>query len=534
MILVNAKEMRNMDNFTIEEMGVPGVVLMENAGRGAARYLLEHFQPEQGQKVYVIAGKGNNGGDGYVVARYLHLYGLDVKVCVLAEYEKISGDAKINLDIIKNMGIEIGYAPEYESWKSILSSISEADIIVDAIFGTGLQAEIRGFYRDIIEDINSLKKPVLSIDIPSGVSSDNGKVMGVAIRAELTVTFGYPKVGHLIFPGARHCGRVVVIDIGLCPVPDERLKLRYRLIEPEEFIEFLRGDEPDIHKGRRGHLLVIAGSTGKTGAATLTALGALRAGAGLVTLCIPETLNHILEIKLTEAMTEPLPDTGRGFFSKDAIKRALELAEGKSAVAIGPGISTDPETVEFVREFIRRCRLPMVIDADGLNCISKDPDILKDNSSRLIITPHPGEMSRIVGVAISKIQEERIKTCEEFIENYGTHLVLKGARTIVALPNKEIFINPTANPVLSSGGTGDVLTGLIGGFLARGLPLDKAAIAGVYIHGICGERLSEEKGVSGVLAGELLSIVPEVIQKLTLNEWPLSGIPFHEELCPRL
>jgi hydroxyethylthiazole kinase-like uncharacterized protein yjeF len=534
MRLVKAFEMQEMDRLTIEEIGIPGVVLMENAARGASRVFLAHFAPPPDSRVLILCGRGNNGGDGYVMARVLSQAGLKVTVLVLAEFNKIAGDALVNLQIIRRMGLDILEATSEEQWKRQRRLLKDCDFIIDGLLGTGLNSSVRGFYARVIDDLNRARKPVTAIDVPSGLNSDTGQVMGVAVQADLTITFGYPKIGQLVFPGAGLVGRLVRIDIGIPDAVTERIPSRYRLIEAGDFRDLLASEKQDIHKGHRGHLLVLAGSTGKTGAATLTSLGALRAGAGLVTLGIPKSLNPILENKLTEAMTFPLPETAEFSLSLEAEKEIFGLMEGKTAVAIGPGLSTHGETSSLVRRIVAKCPLPMVIDADGLNALSSDPAVLAKCRGRAILTPHPGEMARLAGISNAEVQADRIGVAEAFVQKHGCCLVLKGARTVVAEPEGQIYLNPTGNPALSSGGSGDVLTGLIAGFLARGWPLSKAGAAGVYLHGLAADRLSEDMGPSGILAGELLDVIPELAFSLARGEWPLKQPPMERDFHPPL
>jgi len=529
MRLVKASEMQDMDRLTIEEIGIPGAVLMENAARGASRAFLAHFAPPPDSRVLIFCGRGNNGGDGYVMARVLSQAGLKVTVLVLAEFNKIAGDALVNLQIIRRMGLDILEVASEEQWKRQRRLLKECAFIIDGLLGTGLNSSVRGFYALVINEINRAHKPVTAIDIPSGLNADTGQVMGVAVKADLTITFGFPKLGQLVFPGAGLVGRLLRIDIGIPDVVTERIPSRYQLIEAGAFRDLFASEKPDIHKGNRGHLLVLAGSTGKTGAATLTSLGALRAGAGLVTLGIPKSLNPILENKLTEAMTFPLPETAESSLSSEAEKEIVKLMEGKTAVAIGPGLSTHGETSLLVTRIVAECPLPMVIDADGLNALSSDPAVLAKCKGRAILTPHPGEMARLCGISSSEVQADRIGVAEAFVQKHRCCLVLKGARTIVADPEGQIQINPTGNPALSSGGSGDVLTGLIAGFLARGWPLSKAAAAGVYLHGLAADRLSENMGTSGILAGELLNVIPELAFSLARGEWPLQQPPMEQD-----
>lgn len=531
MRLVKASEMQQMDRFTIEEIGMPGVVLMENAARGAGRVFLDHFAPSPGSRVLILCGRGNNGGDGYVMARYLFSAGLKPTILVLAEFRKIAGDALVNLEILRRLGLPVQEVPSEEQWKKQRRLLKDCDFVIDGLLGTGLNAPVQGFYAGVIRDINRASKPVCAIDIPSGLNADTGQVMGAAVRADLTVTFGFPKLGQMVFPGAGLVGRLVRIDIGIPDAVADRIPSRYQLLGAGDFQSFPLLEKPDIHKGNRGHLLVLSGSTGKTGAATLTCLGALRAGAGLVTLGIPRSLNPVLENKLTEAMTCPLPETAESSLSLEAEEEIFKLMGGKTALAIGPGLSTHPETSLLVRRIVARCPLPMVIDADGLNALASDPGVLENCTGKAVLTPHPGEMARLAGISNSQVQADRIGVAEAFAQKHGCCLVLKGARTVIAEADGKISINPTGNPALSSGGSGDVLTGLIGGFLARRWPPARAACAGVYLHGLAADRLSEEMGSFGVLAGELLQVIPGLASSLARGEWPLKQPPMEKDFC---
>jgi NAD(P)H-hydrate epimerase len=498
---------------------------MENAARGATRVFLDHFAPSTHSNVVVLCGRGNNGGDGYVMARYLQQAGFRVTVILLSNPNNVSGDALINLKIIKQMGLEILEAPDAKKWGTKRRILRNCDYIIDGILGTGLNSPVKGFYSQVLKYVNTVGKPVMAIDIPSGLNADTGQIMGVAIKADLTVTFGFPKVGHLIFPGADLVGRLVRIDIGIPDSVATQVPMSAVMTDPSHLNHLFAIENQDIHKGDRGHLLVLSGSTGKTGAAALTALGALRAGAGLVTLGVPQSLNPILESKLTEAMTEPLPETPEGSLSLKAEKKIRALMAGKTALALGPGLSTNPETTSLVRRIAAESRVPMVIDADGLNALSQDQTSISSCGKSTILTPHPGEMARLTGIKTSAIQYDRIGTSIQFVKKHGCHLVLKGARTLIAQPDGALYVNPTGNPVLSSGGAGDVLTGLIGGFLARGWSMREAAIAGVYLHGMAADYLAEDMGQVGVLADELLDVLPELMFSLSRGEWPLQSPP---------
>lgn len=530
MRLVKASEIQEMDRLTMQEIGIPGVVLMENAARGAGRLFLEHFDPPLGSRIIIICGRGNNGGDGYVVARYLHSAGLSVSVIVLSNFEGVTGDASTNLGIIRRMGLDVREISTLEGWKAFREDFRNYDYIIDGILGTGLNSTVRSLYYDVIQDINMAGRPVMSIDIPSGLHADSGQAMGIAVKADLTVTFGFPKLGQFLYPGIEYVGRLARIDICIPDAVSERLPAIYNVVEPDDFMPLFKPSCRDVHKGNRGHLLILAGSTGKTGAAVLAALGALRAGAGLVTVGIPASLNHILEVKLTEAMTVPLPENDDGTLSLEAEKDIEKLLEGKSALAIGPGLSTNKETSLLVRKIIAKCEIPSVIDADGLNSISEDLGVLVPNCEKKILTPHPGEMGRLAGLDTAAVQADRIGTAVRFVKDHGCYLALKGAGSIITGPEGFVHLNPTGNPLLASGGSGDVLTGLIAGFAARGFPLLKASIAAVYLHGLASDLIAEDRGEAGLLAGEIAELIPGIITSLNAGEWPLSGLPSYLDL----
>lgn len=531
MRLVTASEMREMDRLAIDKIGIPGAVLMENAAAGASRIFLEHFNPVPGSRVVIFCGKGNNGGDGFAMARRLSCTGMKVVVISLVQTSQLAGDALMNFEIVERMGLAVIPATTPSELTGCVEHVRECDYIIDGIFGTGLSSEVKGIYLDAIRMINASKKRVMSIDIPSGLNADNGHVMGAAVRADLTVTFGFPKLGQLLFPGSDLIRRLVTVDIGIPKMTSDMVESRYCITEPDEFRDLLQEGKRDTHKGDRGHLLVIAGSTGKTGAAVMTALGALRAGAGLVTVGTPASLNSILEVKLTEAMTAPLPETTEGTLSIRAKDRILRLAEGKSAIAIGPGLSTNPETTRLVREIAAECDSPMVIDADGLNALAEEPGILNRLDRKKILTPHPGEMGRLTGLKGHDIQLDRMGTAARFIKQCKCCLVLKGARTLISAAGEKTYLNPTGNPALASGGSGDVLTGIISGLMTRGAPAFKAAVAGAYLHGLAADLLAEEMGEAGVLAGDLLNVLPGIMESIRKGEWPLKNTPSLMDYC---
>jgi NAD(P)H-hydrate epimerase len=501
--LLTAEEMREMDRRTIESFGIPGRVLMENAGRGATRLLLETFGDLSGKKIGVLSGKGNNGGDGFVVARYLSQAGIAVTVYLLAKRDLLTGDAAANFALLAPLKIPV---IEMSDEQAFFQHELSQDIWVDAILGTGLSSDVKGYFKTVIEFVNASYKPVFAIDIPSGLNSDTGQSCGTCIRAKATATFAYPKIGHFLYPGAAYCGKVSVVNIGIPNFIAKEVNPKQYLLTPESFKLVRRS--PDAHKGQTGHLLVIAGSPGKTGAAVMTALSAMRAGAGLVTLGIPKSTNPIVETLGIEVMTCPLPETEDGALDESAYEKIMELFQGKQAIAIGPGLGQAEPTRKLIHQLVRTSKIPMVIDADGLNALSSD--ILKERKAKTVLTPHPGEMARLTGMTTADIQKDRILCARKFATELNVHLVLKGAGTVVAHPDGKIFVNATGNSGMASGGMGDVLTGVIGGLIAQGMPPEEAARAGVYLHGAAADKVARQIGSVGFLATEVMAAIPQI------------------------
>lgn len=515
MKIATADQMKDLDRRAIQECGIPGIVLMENAGRGAAELLVRYFPQAHEGTVAVLAGRGNNGGDGFVIARHLKNWGIRTKVYLFASVDDVGGDALTNLQIWLKMGGEFMEVPYKGNFTRIKKEVAKARLFVDAVFGTGLNAEVKGFFKEVISFINALPQPVVAVDIPSGLDATEGRVLGTAIRADLTATFGLAKIGQVLEPGARHVGRLEVVDIGIPRTFIEEADIRTHLLDPAELnLDLLTPRPLQAHKGDYGHLVVLAGSPGKTGAATMVCSGALRTGTGLVTLGIPAALNPILESKLTEAMTEPLPDAGTGYLSADALERIVQLVEGKTALALGPGISTQHQVQEILLDLIPQLSLPLVIDADGITALAAGPEILKQCMNPVILTPHPGEMARLMGLTTDKVQADRIGVATACAAAYDCIVVLKGYKTVIATPEEEVYINTTGNPGMASGGTGDVLTGMIGGLLAQGLPPLEAATWGTYLHGLAGDRAAQALGEIPLIAGDIIDHIPDALREV--------------------
>lgn len=514
--LVTAEEMRAFDSKAINEFGIAGIVLMENAGRSTFEILKRLFEDRlEGLLVSVIAGPGNNGGDGYVIARYLINHGVDVDIFLLSPREKIKGDAQINLNILEKMQANIWDVSSEESIESVEEIWAESTIIIDAILGTGLKSEVRPPYSDAIVQINNLSSFKLSVDIPSGIDSDTGEIRGVAIEADRTATYGFQKLGMAMYPGRSLCGEIEVVDISIPKISVDLNPPPTRLISAPDMRNYLEArSDPSAHKGTFGRVLIIGGSPGKTGAPAMAAMAASRVGAGLVIVAVPASLNSILETKLTEEMTEPLPDDS-GFVDSSAAQRVLELCQDKTCVALGPGLSTAPGSIKLTQTLLNEYEGRLVIDADGLNCLASDLSFLSRTKAKVVLTPHPGEMARLTGLSTAEVQRNRFALAKEFSSKHKCWLVLKGAATITFSPYGQSFINSTGNPWMSSGGQGDVLTGILAGLLAQKLPSEEVIPFGVWLHGFVADNIVDRDGPRPVLATDILKEIPAFLNGLT-------------------
>ncbi|MCR4397890.1 MAG: NAD(P)H-hydrate dehydratase [Firmicutes bacterium] len=533
MKLVTAAQMRAIDSWAIGEIGIPGSVLMENAGAAVVRAIAAVAGRTRGLRAAVLCGKGNNGGDGFVAARRLVNAGADVEVFIVGGEEGIAGDALVHMESLRKMtGTGLGWrsireAPDDAVGGDLSGELASFDVIVDAMLGTGFSGEVREPVASAIRAVNRARGRgadrgrgplVVAVDVPSGLDATSGRPARDCVIADCTVTFAYAKTGLVLFPGADFAGTVFVADIG---IPRERgpaLAVEVETVERTLVASWLGRRRRDTHKGTYGHVLVAAGSSGMTGAACLCAEAALRAGAGLVTLGVPESLAPAMESKLTEVMKVALPERpraakdGRGAgvtFSREAIPLVREFCRIASVLALGPGLSVDDEVREFVAGVLRGADIPAVVDADGLNCLAGS-NVLGERRAPTIVTPHPGEMSRLTGVSTAEIQANRIEVARRFAAESGAVTVLKGARTVVSSPGGRVYINMTADAVMAAGGMGDVLTGAIAGLLAQGLDPLSAAVTGVYVHGLAGELAAREVGSAGVLAGEVSRRLPRV------------------------
>jgi len=502
--LVTASQMRALDRFTIDTLGVPGDLLMESAGRAVAHQVLQVLSP--GAEVVVVCGRGNNGGDGWVAARHLHQLGVRVRLALLAESSRLEGDAARNRDRARAVGVAV----EGFDWEP-----PRGGVVVDAVFGTGLGRDVEGPLAEALAKINGCRdrqNAIVAVDLPSGVCADTGVVLGTAVEADYTVALGLPKLGHALEPARSLAGVVTVARIGIAdsaPGVDTAAELWTASSAGRCLPERKRAG----HKGTFGHALIVAGSEGKTGAAALAASGAGRVGAGLVTLACPAGLNDILEIKCTEAMTVPVADTPTRAFAASAAEAVVALASTRDAVGLGPGLGREAETQSFVTEIVKRLDVPLVIDADGLLPFAAEPGLLAARTAPTLLTPHPGEAATLLGIDAAEINRDRPKMARRLAAQTGAIVALKGAATAIAAPDGRLAINPTGGPALATGGTGDVLLGMALGLLVQGVPAFEALVAAVYVHGATADRIARASGESGLLANDLADAVP-----LTMGE----------------
>jgi len=519
MKVVTGQGMKEIDEEAIKRIGIPSLVLMENAGRSAFLILKERVPELKGKevKVTVLAGKGNNGGDGLVVARYLLNLGAKVEIFILGKREELSPETLTNSKILEKMEANLTYLPDEEALPKLAGSLKHADLIIDALLGIGVKGPVRGYYAKVIELVNASsryrKVKIVSIDLPSGLEADTGHIEGPCVQADLTITMELPKLGCLLYPGKDYVGDLIIAEIGYPQSVKERYESKLELVDEAFVQKRLPQRRPYSHKGSYGKIFVLAGSKGYTGAAALSAESALRVGAGLVYLGIPESLNPILEEKLTEVITLPLAEED-GALSYEALPQIEAILKDKDVdvFALGPGLSRRPQVAKLVKDLLPKVRVPMVIDADAINALAGKPEVLKKVKAQVILTPHPGELSRMISKTVPEIEAERVGVAREVAREFNVVLVLKGVPTITALPSGEAFINSTGNTGLASGGSGDVLTGMIAGLLGQKLQPKDAAPLGAYLHGLIADRLKTKLGERGMIAGDLVKEMPYVLK----------------------
>ncbi|MBN2186577.1 MAG: NAD(P)H-hydrate dehydratase [Dehalococcoidia bacterium] len=502
-------QMRNMDRGAMEKFGISQDLLMENAGQAVYFVILKEFGVKN-RKFAVFCGAGNNGGDGLVVARKIHSNGGEAKVFLLDDETKFKGAAKTNFDIVSRMPVEVS---KVSSIESIKSAVFSSDAIVDAMFGTGLAREVSGIYRDMIQLINESNKTVFSVDIPSGVNGDTGEVMGTAVKADYTVTFGLPKIGNILYPGYDYCGKLYVSHISFPPALYNAASIKVEINTP---IELPRRDN-NAHKGDLGEVLFIAGASSYLGAPYFSALSFLKAGGGYSRLATPTSISSFLASKGSEIVFVPQKETPAGSIALENKDGLLKLSQAVDMVIMGPGLSLNEETQELVRELAMEIEKPLLIDGDGITAISTDIEIIKRRKSETILTPHMGEMSRITKKDISEVDENKIEVLQHTARELNAIIVLKGAHSLIGYPDETAFINLSGNPGMATAGSGDVLTGTIAAMFGLGLHLKAAVRMGVFIHGFSGDLAAKDKGEDGITAQDILDYLPFAMKQYREN-----------------
>jgi NAD(P)H-hydrate epimerase len=517
MKVVTASEMRKLDEFVIHSIGIPAEILMERAGLGVAEKILNHFSSERYKRVLVICGPGNNGGDGMVCARHLWDKNYEVKVVLLAEKEKYKGEALVNLKILERLETPLEEVKEISQFKNLLFSFSP-DIIVDAIFGTGLKRAIEGFYKEIVEEVNTYKEKreakVVAVDIPSGVCADTGQILGTAMKADLTVTFELPKAGHFFYPGKEYAGILEIVPIGFPKKVIEEKGPEREYLDFEWAKKVFKPRRGYTHKGTFGHVLVLAGSMGKSGAGALCAFGALKGGAGLVTLASTKSLQNVYSSMIPEVLTAGFEENDKGEISYKNLTKILELAKNKSILVIGPGLGLSEEVKNLFFDLISELEIPLVIDADALTLLSENPQVLKNYKAPKVLTPHPGEAARLLKISKDEIMKNRLDTAKKISELTDSIVVLKGPHTVVYSSDGRCGISSIDEPGLSQGGQGDILSGLIGAFIAQRYEPFIATCLAVYLHGEAGKYLSQSLGPFGYTATQVADTIPKILMEL--------------------
>ena len=518
--VVTADQMRELDRRATDEYGIPSLLLMENAGRAVAEVARDWLGGLCAEMVLVVCGPGNNGGDGFVAARHLSNASADVDVFYFGDRASAKGDALANLEMAEKMGIHIDHSRDVELLRS---QIGRYRLVIDALLGTGTKGHLRQDMAAVVDAINSSSCFVIAVDIPSGLDADTGALLALdsgenavlgAVRAHATVALGLPKIGLVTYPGAAYAGEVTAADIGIpSRAVHEQFDQYTCLIRP--YMTLLPGSRSaDAHKGSFGHTAIVAGSVGMTGAATLAAEGALRIGTGLVTVLIPESLNDIMEVKLTEAMTIPVPQGNARAFGMASLESVLEYVNKWDSAVIGPGFGRDEDTIAFTLALIRKLKTPAIIDADALYAVSTDLSVLGKCKASLVLTPHPGEMAALLGTTTEQVQSNRLEAARSFAKEHGVTVVLKGAGTVIAEPEGDAYINTTGTPGMATGGTGDVLSGMMGGLLVQERRRTYAATAAVYLHGLAGEIAARKRGEAAMIASDLADSIGDAIREV--------------------
>jgi len=523
MRVLDAAQMREADRRTIEELGVPSIVLMERAGQQVVEAIASAFDGLALRRAAVLCGRGNNGGDGFVVARHLHRRGIKADVFVLGALDGVRGDARTCLDVLVRTGQPVVEAPDGAAWARRGSDLSRYDLIVDAMLGVGLSRPLDGMLQTVVADVNAASALVVSIDLPTGLSADSHRTIGPAVEAAVTVTLGAPKIPLVLPPGARLAGKLAVADIGIPPAVIDAVEgPRIELLTPAGIRRLVPARAGDAHKGDFGRVLIVAGSLGKTGAACLAGLGALRSGAGLVTVATPRSCVAMVAAGAPEYMTAPLPETADGAVRGEALDVVLDTP--CDVLAAGPGLGAGAGAAEVVHGLLERARVPIVLDADALNVCAEAPARIRDRGGAdVVLTPHPGEMARLCGKSVQEVQTDRVDAARRFAAGHRAHVVLKGSRTIVAAPDGAVHVNPTGNPGMATGGTGDVLTGAVAAWRAQLADPTAACNTAVYLHGLAGDRAAEVCGEVALTASDLAAALGRAARETFDPESQRSG-----------
>ncbi|GAB4432886.1 MAG: NAD(P)H-hydrate dehydratase [bacterium] len=508
MKVVTSAEMKEIEK-RAGEMGISPILLMENAAIAVTSYILQVCGDIRNKTFAVLCGPGNNGGDGFAVARHLYNKGAVVKVLFFVGKGKLTEETLANYDIVKKMGISLVEVEELSS--EVKNIIIHSNFVVDAIFGTGLSRKVSGIFADTISFLNKQKKTVFAVDIPSGINADTGEVMGEAVFAAHTVALGCYKFGHLLFPGRAYCGNVYQADISL-PLFLVEKTAKCEKVEEEKVKTLLRKRKANSHKGQYGHLVLVGGSPGKTGAIVMASKAAMRAGSGLATIVCPHSLNSCIENATLEVMTFPAGDIN-GYLSFAAVELVKQFLSEKDAVVIGPGLSANEITEEFFVSLMNGLAVPLVIDADGINLLAKSISVLKNVASSVVLTPHIGEMARLINESRENVIKNSVAIARDFAVKEGVFLVLKSATTVFATPEGEVFISTYGSAGMATAGTGDLLAGLLGGFLAQGYDTKSAVLLGLVLHGVSGQLACNALSDTALMATDILNYVPQVLKK---------------------
>ncbi|MEA1974121.1 MAG: NAD(P)H-hydrate dehydratase [Bacillota bacterium] len=512
MKLITNKEMKILREIAINEYGIPSVVLMENAARSVCDEILKIKQ--EVSRVIILCGVDNNGGYGFALGRQLFNENVKIEIVIVGDPKKIQGDSLINLEILRKMNIKIESVNDIGGINRLKNIVTKYDILIDAISAIEIE-EIKDTLKLLIEAVNGLENDIISIDIPTGVDGNTGKIKGVAINANMTIVLMLPKFGNILYPGAEYCGKLIIKNTGITPMIIDKLNLTTNVIEKKEVRENLPLREKNSHKGMFGRGVIVAGSIGLSGAAILTCRSALRAGIGLIELFVPESIDGIISSNVTEVITCPLKETRKGVIGINSISDIIKGVKRSDVISIGPGCGNTNELFEIVKQIILESEKPVIIDADGLNVLSRNIEILKDKKAKIILTPHIGEMSRLTGLSADEINENKIEIVKKFAKEYGVILVLKSARTVIGFPNGKIYININGNSGMATAGAGDVLTGIITSLVAQGVEPEKSVIIGVFIHGYTGDLMAEKFGEYGLVAEDIIRGISKVFKELT-------------------